>query len=192
MPATGERMRLLLATMSHETNTFSPVPTRLDRFCRDGTTLLHGQAAIDFYRGTGTCMGGYLCRGGGTRRRRRCPALRQRAAKWPGGQRRLRDLLPHDHRRRGARRLRRAVAGPARRHGHRALRRRRGRTAAPHPRHRPAHAALRRLRHARQCFRCDGEQRADRHRLPDLSAHRPDADRGARCPCPAARDAATR
>lgn len=60
MPATGERMRLLLATMSHETNTFSPVPTRLDRFCRDGTTLLHGQAAIDFYRGTGTCMGGYL------------------------------------------------------------------------------------------------------------------------------------
>lgn len=53
-------MRLLLATFSHETNTFSPVPTRLDRFCRDGTTLLEGQAAIDFYRGTGTCMGGYL------------------------------------------------------------------------------------------------------------------------------------
>lgn len=53
-------MRLLLATMSHETNTFSPVPTKLDRFCRDGTTLLQGQAAIDHYRGTGTCMGGYL------------------------------------------------------------------------------------------------------------------------------------
>ncbi len=53
-------MRLLLATLSHETNTFSPVPTRLDRFCRDGTMLLQGQAAIDFYRGTGTCIGGYL------------------------------------------------------------------------------------------------------------------------------------
>ena len=53
-------MRLLLATMSHETNTFSPVPTKLERFCRDGTTLLSGQTAIDFYRGTGTCMGGYL------------------------------------------------------------------------------------------------------------------------------------
>ena len=53
-------MRLLLATMSHETNTFSPVPTKLARFCRDGTTLLKGQAAIDFYRNTGTCMGGYL------------------------------------------------------------------------------------------------------------------------------------
>jgi microcystin degradation protein MlrC len=53
-------MRLLLATLSHETNTFSPVATRLERFCRDGTTLLSGQTAIDYYRGTGTCMGGYL------------------------------------------------------------------------------------------------------------------------------------
>ena len=53
-------MRLLLATMSHETNTFSPVPTKLERFARDGKTLLQGQAAIDHYRGTGTCMGGYL------------------------------------------------------------------------------------------------------------------------------------
>jgi microcystin degradation protein MlrC len=53
-------MRLLLATLSHETNTFSPVATKLERFCRAGTTLLSGQAAIDFYRGTGTCMGGYL------------------------------------------------------------------------------------------------------------------------------------
>jgi microcystin degradation protein MlrC len=53
-------MRLLLATMSHETNTFSPVPTKLERFCRDGKELLSGQDAIDFYRGTGTCMGGYL------------------------------------------------------------------------------------------------------------------------------------
>jgi microcystin degradation protein MlrC len=53
-------MRLLLATLSHETNTFSPVATKLERFCRNGTTLLTGQTAIDFYRGTGTCMGGYL------------------------------------------------------------------------------------------------------------------------------------
>jgi microcystin degradation protein MlrC len=35
-------MRILLAIMSHETKTFSPVPTKLDRFCRDGTTLLSG------------------------------------------------------------------------------------------------------------------------------------------------------
>ena len=55
-----KKMRLLLATFSHETNTFSPVPTKIERFCRDGTTLLSGQAAMEFYRGTGTCMGGYL------------------------------------------------------------------------------------------------------------------------------------
>jgi microcystin degradation protein MlrC len=53
-------MRLMLATLSHETNTFSPVPTKMERFCRNGTMLLTGQTAIDFYRGTGTCMGGYL------------------------------------------------------------------------------------------------------------------------------------
>jgi microcystin degradation protein MlrC len=53
-------MRLLLATMSHETNTFSPVPTKLDRFRRGRDTLLQGQAAIDFYRDTGTTMGGFL------------------------------------------------------------------------------------------------------------------------------------
>jgi microcystin degradation protein MlrC len=53
-------MRLLLATMSHETNTFSPVPSKIDRFSRNGTTLLTGDAAIAHYRGTGTCMGGYL------------------------------------------------------------------------------------------------------------------------------------
>jgi microcystin degradation protein MlrC len=56
----GDKMRLLLATLSHETNTFSPVPTKLERFCRDGTSLLTGQTATDFYHGTGTCMGGYL------------------------------------------------------------------------------------------------------------------------------------
>jgi len=53
-------MRLLLATLSHETNTFSPVPTKIERFCRDATTLLSGRVAVDFYRGTGTCMGGFL------------------------------------------------------------------------------------------------------------------------------------
>jgi microcystin degradation protein MlrC len=55
-----EPMRLLLATFSHETNTFSPVPTRIERFCRNGTTLLSDQAAIEFHRDTGTCMGGFL------------------------------------------------------------------------------------------------------------------------------------
>ena len=129
---------------------------------------------------------GRLPGGGGRDRRRGGGAgVRQRAAEWTGGRRRLRDVLPHDHRRGGAGRLRCAVARPARRDGHRPVRRRRGRTAAPHPRHRSDHADVRRLRHARQLLRRDGEQRAGRHRLPDLSAHRsarrPPNARRARC-----------
>ncbi|MBV9051390.1 MAG: M81 family metallopeptidase [Hyphomicrobiales bacterium] len=53
-------MRFLIAQFSHETNTFSPVPTRIDRFCREGSTPLSGATAIAHYRGTGTCMGGFL------------------------------------------------------------------------------------------------------------------------------------
>jgi microcystin degradation protein MlrC len=53
-------MRLLIAKVSHETNTFSPVPTPVERFCPDGETLLTGQNAIDFYRGTTSCLGRYL------------------------------------------------------------------------------------------------------------------------------------
>jgi microcystin degradation protein MlrC len=53
-------MRVLIAKVSHETNTFSPVPTPVARFCPDGETLLTGQAAIDFYRGTTSCIGRYL------------------------------------------------------------------------------------------------------------------------------------
>ena len=48
-------MRLLIAMMKHETNTFSPVPTPLARF-----GPLHGDAAIRAYRGTGTGLGAYL------------------------------------------------------------------------------------------------------------------------------------
>jgi microcystin degradation protein MlrC len=53
-------MRLLIAKVSHETNTFSPVPTPVARFCPDGETLLTGQAAVDFYRGTTSCIGRYI------------------------------------------------------------------------------------------------------------------------------------
>ncbi len=36
------------------------MPTPVARFCPDGETLLTGQAAIDFYRGTTSCFGRYL------------------------------------------------------------------------------------------------------------------------------------
>lgn len=52
-------MRLLLATMKHETNTYSSVPTPISRFYADGRLLEHDEA-IDFYSGTGTTLGGFL------------------------------------------------------------------------------------------------------------------------------------
>jgi microcystin degradation protein MlrC len=48
-------MRLLIAMMKHETNTFSPVPTPLERF-----RPLYSEAAVNAYRGTGTGLGAYL------------------------------------------------------------------------------------------------------------------------------------
>src|SRR5436305_8601051 len=52
-------MRLLIAMMKHETNTFSPVPTPLARFGH-GPGPLYGEAAIKAYRGTGSGLGAYL------------------------------------------------------------------------------------------------------------------------------------
>jgi microcystin degradation protein MlrC len=52
-------MRLLIAMMQHETNTFSPVPTPLARF-GGGREPPRGAEAISAYRGTGTAAGAYL------------------------------------------------------------------------------------------------------------------------------------
>src|SRR5438105_13677168 len=52
-------MRLLIAMMKHETNTFSPVPTPLARF-RHRPGPLYGAAAGEPYRGTGSRPGSYL------------------------------------------------------------------------------------------------------------------------------------
>src|SRR6266576_305657 len=57
-------MRLLIAMMKHETNTFSPVPTPPARFGPSysdrGPGPLYGEAAINAYRGTGSGLGAYL------------------------------------------------------------------------------------------------------------------------------------
>ena len=54
-------MRLLLAMMKHETNTFSPVLTDLLRFSRAGGKEPDtGAAAVAAYRGTGTVTGAYI------------------------------------------------------------------------------------------------------------------------------------
>lgn len=51
-------LRAVVAMMEHETNTFSPVPTPLERF--GDPEVLRGEDAKRFYRGTGTGMGGLL------------------------------------------------------------------------------------------------------------------------------------
>ncbi|HEX3972592.1 MAG TPA: M81 family metallopeptidase [Stellaceae bacterium] len=52
-------MRLLIAMMKHETNTFSPVPTPLARF-GNAPGPLYGEAAVTAYRGTGSGLGAYI------------------------------------------------------------------------------------------------------------------------------------
>ena len=56
-------MKIVIAQMSHETNTFSPVPTPLSRFSRFGggrTTPLEGQDAYHAFLGTASCMAGFI------------------------------------------------------------------------------------------------------------------------------------
>lgn len=51
-------MRVVIALLKHETNTFSPVPTPLSRFGNGGPAL--GPAAYEAYRGTATPMGAFI------------------------------------------------------------------------------------------------------------------------------------
>lgn len=53
-------MRIVIAQMSHETNTFSPVVTDLARFSGGRRHPLHGEDAINVYQNTASCIGGYL------------------------------------------------------------------------------------------------------------------------------------
>lgn len=54
-------MKIVIATMSHETNTFSPVVTDLARFSRGGQPPPpSGDDLKEVFRGSGTCLGGYL------------------------------------------------------------------------------------------------------------------------------------
>ena len=53
-------MRVVLAMMKHETNTFSPVPTDLARFSKGAERPLEGAAVLAAYRGTGSCIAGFI------------------------------------------------------------------------------------------------------------------------------------
>ena len=51
-------MRLFLAMLSHETNTFSNIPT--DRAQFEARHLHYGGEIVETFRGTGTCLGGMI------------------------------------------------------------------------------------------------------------------------------------
>lgn len=52
-------MKLVIASMSHETNSFSPIPTTLDCFGSEGGPL-HGPAALAAFRDTATPTGAFI------------------------------------------------------------------------------------------------------------------------------------
>ena len=51
-------MRVAIGGISHESSTFSAVPTTLDDFAQ--RSLVEGPALVEQYRGTRTCLGGFL------------------------------------------------------------------------------------------------------------------------------------
>jgi len=53
-------MRIVIAQMKHETNTFSPVPTPIGRFARGQPLPFVGREAYDAFKGTGTGMGAFI------------------------------------------------------------------------------------------------------------------------------------
>ena len=52
--------RVVVAMMEHETNTFSPVPTPLERFGRGGFGVPVGSEVYERFKGTGTGIGAFL------------------------------------------------------------------------------------------------------------------------------------
>ena len=53
-------MRVVIAMMKHETNTFSPVPTPLARFARGQGRPDFGPAALQAFKGSSTAMGAFI------------------------------------------------------------------------------------------------------------------------------------
>ncbi len=53
-------MKLVIAQMKHETNTFSPVPTPIERFARAMPMPPEGAAVRETYAGTGSAIGAFL------------------------------------------------------------------------------------------------------------------------------------
>ena len=142
-------MRLLIAMMKHETNTFSPVPTPLARF-GNGPGPLYGEAAIRAYRGTGTGLGAYLDLAEREGAEIVLPIAAGASPSGPVEDAAYAHITDSDLRGGCARRLRRHHARPARCDGHREPGGWRGRVPEAAARDRPGDADRRLARHARQ------------------------------------------
>lgn len=77
-------MRAVIAMMQHETNTFSPVPTPLERFAvgNDKPVPFEGEAAIAEFRDTGTALGAFIDLADKEGAELVCPIA---ASAWPSG-----------------------------------------------------------------------------------------------------------
>ncbi len=53
-------MRVVIAMMKHETNTFSPVPTPIERFARGYPLPPRGEEALKAFKGTGSAMAAFI------------------------------------------------------------------------------------------------------------------------------------
>jgi len=53
-------LKIVLAELSHETNTYSTVPTDLARFSGASGRPSEGEKALNIYRDTASCLGGYI------------------------------------------------------------------------------------------------------------------------------------
>ena len=53
-------MKLVIAQMKHETNTFSPVPTPLARFAAGRPLPAEGDDVREAFKGTGTAIGAFI------------------------------------------------------------------------------------------------------------------------------------
>ena len=175
-------MKLVIAQMKHETNTYSPVPTPLARFALGGGTPPEGEAArsrVPRHR-----LGDRrVHRARRTRRRRVRGADRRqppgRAARWTTA----RSSTSRSASAARWRKVATACCSTCTARWSRSPRRRRRRAAAPHPRDRAGRADRGRDRHAHEPVRrlCARTRQRDR-RLPDLPAHRHVRDRPARRP----------
>ena len=88
-------MKLVIAQMKHETNTYSPVPTPLARFAVGGGTPPEGEAARAAYLGTGSAIAAFidLAEQAGAEF-----AIPIAAAAWPSGPVRRRRVRAHRRR----------------------------------------------------------------------------------------------